>query len=58
MLCNNKYYILLQNKIAVQISKEEHERIRLLRKEDIFEISVDDPIWKNCIRIDDPSMNE
>lgn len=52
MLCNGKYYLGCSPNLQVQVSKEEHERIRLLRNAPLEICDKND----NFVWIDDPAM--
>ena len=52
MIYKNKYYILCGYNIAVQVTKSEHERLRLLLKEPL----VNGP--ENITYIDDETIQE
>lgn len=45
MRCNGKYYIGCSPNLQVQVRKEEHERIRLLRNEPLVEVAPNSPEW-------------
>jgi 7,8-dihydro-6-hydroxymethylpterin-pyrophosphokinase len=58
MLCNGKYYIGCGSNLQIQITKEEHERIRAIREEPLIEITENSPIYSNWIWIDDETCNQ
>lgn len=58
MLCGGKYYLGCGPNLQVQVSKETHEQIRLMRGDTLLELKPEDPVRKIWVWIDDPNCDE